>query len=156
MAEQLPNEQLPNEQPIDENVEAFKEAQRNFEAQLALERQKYSALYKEYVKGSKPSPEGEKEPTPEERKKHIEELAKAVRDNKINGLEQAKALIEYDQYVTDNGGRTIFTFTDGTPSQNDLESAEKVKNLLQYAIETSDGSEEIFQATVASKLKDIK
>lgn len=139
-----------------DDVKALQEMQARFDAELAKRDQKYSALLKYATEGGKISAETPTELSPAEKKEHIEEIAKEVRDNKINGLEQAKALLEYDDYVKENGGRTIFTFTDGTPSQYDLESAEKVRGLLEYAIETSDGSEEVFQASIASKLKDIK
>lgn len=147
-----------NEQDTYENadVKALQEMQARFDAELAKRDQKYSALLKYATEGGKVSTETPQEPSPAEKQAHIKEIAKAVRDNKIGGLEQAKALLEYDDYVTENGGRTIFTFTDGTPSQYDIESAEKVRGLLEYAIETSDGSEEVFQASIASKLKDIK
>ena len=147
-----------NEKDTYENadVKALQEMQARFDAELAKRDQKYSALLKYATEGGKVSAETPQEPSPAEKQEHIEELAKAVRDNKISGLEQAKALLEYDDYVVENGGRTIFTFTDGTPSQYDMESAEKVRDLLQYAIETSDGSEELFRAAISSKLKDIK
>ena len=155
--------QTTTENVIDENdtfenddVKTIQEMQARFDAELAKRDQKYSALLKFATEGGKVSPDAPAEPTPEEQRKHIEELAKAVKENKINGLDQAKALLEYDKYVTENGGRTIFIYTDGTPSERDLESAERVKKLLQYAVETSDGSEDVFQAAIASKLKDIK
>lgn len=147
-----------NEQDTYQNddVEALKAMQARYDAEIAKRDQKYSALLKYATEGGKISAENPHEPTPAEKKQHIEQIAKEVRDNKINSLEQAKRLVEYDDYVVENGGRTIFTFTDGTPSPADLESAEKVKNLLQYAIETSDGSPEVFQATLSSKLKDVR
>lgn len=147
-----------NEQDTYQNddVEALKAMQARYDAELAKRDQKYSALLKYATEGGKVSSETPHEPTPAERKQHIEQIAKEVRDNKISSLEQAKRLIEYDDYVVENGGRTIFTFTDGTPSPVDLESADRVKNLLQYAIDSSDGSPEVFQATLASKLKDIR
>ena len=147
-----------NEQDTYENadVQALQEMQARFDAELAKRDQKYSALLKYATEGGKVSAETPTEPSPAEKKQHIEDIAKAVRDNKINGIEQAKALLEYDDYVVENGGRTIFTFTNGTPSQYDLESAERVRDLLQYAIETSEGNEELFQAAIGSKLKDIK
>jgi hypothetical protein len=113
-------------------------------------------LLKYATEGGKVSAETPQEPTPAEKRAHIEQIAREVKDNKINGLEQAKRLIEYDDYVTENGGRTIFTFTDSTeiPTVQDLESANKVKSLLQYAIDKSDGSEEIFKATLVDKLRD--
>ena len=147
-----------NEQDTYENqdVETLKAMQARYDAEIAKRDQKYSALLKYATEGGKVSAETSHEPTPAEKQQHIEQIAKEVRDNKINSLEQAKRLVEYDDYVVENGGRTIFTFTDGTPSPADLESAEKVKNLLQYAIETSDGSPEVFQATLTSRLKDVR
>ena len=147
-----------DEQDTYENadVKALQEMQARFDAELAKRDQKYSALLKYATEGGKISTETSTEPSPAEKQEHIEEVAKAVRDNKISGLDQAKALLEYDDYVVENGGRTIFTFTDGTPSQYDIESAEKVRGLLEYAIETSEGNQELFQAAISSKLKDIK
>ena len=147
-----------NEQDTYQNddVEALKAMQARYDAEIAKRDQKYSALLKYATEGGKVSAETSHEPTPAEKQQHIEQIAKEVRDNKINSLEQAKRLLEYDDYVVEKGGRTIFTFTDGTPSPADLESAEKVKSLLQYAIETSDGSPEVFQATLSSKLKDVR
>lgn len=147
-----------NEQDTYENadVKALQEMQARFDAELAKRDQKYSALLKFATEGGKVSPETPQELTPAEKRQHIEDVARNVRDNKINGIEQAKALLEYDDYVVNNGGRTIFTFTDGTPSQYDLESAARVRDLLQYAIDSSDGSEEVFQAAIGSKLKDIR
>lgn len=139
-----------------EDVETIQAMQARFDAELAKRDQKYSALLKYATEGGKVSADTPQEPTPAEKKQHIEQLARDVKANKINGIEQAKALLEYDDYVTENGGRTIFTFTDGTPSQADLLSADRVKNLLQYAIETSEGNEELFQAAIVSKLKDIR
>lgn len=147
-----------NENDTFENadVKALQEMQARFDAEIAKRDQKYSALLKYATEGGKISAETPHEPSPAEKKQHIEEIARNVRDNKISGLEQAKALLEYDDYIVENGGRTIFTFTDGTPSQYDLESADKVRDLLQYAIETSEGNEELFQAAIGSKLKDIR
>lgn len=139
-----------------EDVKALQKMEEKYNAELQKKDLKYSALLKFVTEGGKVSPETPAEPTPEERRKHIESIARAVRDNKIPGVEQAKALVEYDDYVVKNGGRTIFTYTDGEPSANDITSAENVKALLQYGIETSEGNEELFQAAIASKLKDIK
>ena len=147
-----------NDQDTYENadVKALQEMQARFDAELAKRDQKYSALLKYATEGGKVSSETTQEPSPAEKKAHIEDVAKTVRDNKVSGIVQAKALLEYDDYVKENGGRTIFTFTDGTPSQGDIESAQRVRDLLEYAIETSEGNEELFQAAITSKLKDIK
>lgn len=143
---------------VNEDVETIQAMQARFDAELAKRDQKYSALLKYATEGGKVSTETPQEPTPAEKKAHIEKIAREVRDNKINGLEQAKHLVEYDDYVVENGGRTIFTFTDSTetPTVQDLDSANKVKSLLQYAIDKSEGSEEIFKATIVNKLRDIK
>ena len=147
-----------NDTYVNQDVETIQALEARFNAELAKKDAKYSALLKYATEGGRISAEKPQEPTPAEKKAHIEDIAREVRDNKINGLEQAKRLIEYDDYVTENGGRTIFTFTDSTetPTMQDLDSANKVKSLLQYAIEKSEGSEEIFKATVVDKLRDIK
>ena len=157
MEEEIKNQQIDTEDTYENaDVKALQEMQARYDAELAKRDQKYSALLKYATEGGKVSSETPAEPSPADKQKHIEEIAKEVRDNKISGLEQAKALLEYDDYVQDNGGRTIFTFTDGTPTQYDIESAEKVRDLLQYAIDMSEGSTELFQAAITSKLKDIK
>ena len=147
-----------NDTYVNQDVETIQAMQARFDAELAKRDQKYSALLKYATEGGKVSAETPQEPTPAEKRAHIEQIAREVRDNKINGLEQAKRLIEYDDYVVENGGRTIFTFTDSTetPTVQDLESANKVKSLLQYAIDKSDGSEDVFKATIVDKLRDVK
>lgn len=147
-----------NDTYVNQDVETIQAMQARFDAELAKRDQKYSALLKYATEGGKVSAETPQEPTPAEKRAHIEQIAREVRDNKIDGLEQAKRLIEYDDYVVENGGRTIFTFTDSTetPTVQDLESANKVRSLLQYAIDKSEGSEDIFKATIVDKLRDIK
>lgn len=147
-----------NEQDTYENqdVETIQAMQSRFDAELAKERQKYSALLKYATEGGKVSAETPREPTPAEKKQHAEELAKAVRDNKMKSVDQAKALIEYDDYVVSNGNRTIFLPTQGAPTEQDMVSADRVKSLLQYAIETSEGDNDVFLATIGSKLKDVR
>ena len=157
MEEEIKNPTIDTEDTYENaDVKALQEMQARYDAELAKRDQKYSALLKYATEGGKISAETPTEPSPAEKRQHIEELAKAVRDNKMTNIDQAKALLEFDDYVKDNGGRTIFTFTDGTPTQYDIESAGKVRDLLQYAIDTSEGSTELFQAAITSKLKDIK
>ena len=146
-----------NEQDTYENqdVETIQAMQSRFDAELAKEKQKYSALLKYATEGGKVSADTPQEPSPAEKRQHIEELAKAVRDNHMKSVDQAKALLEYDDYVVSNGNRTIFLPTKGAPTEQDMISADRVKSLLQYAVETSDGDNDVFAATLGSKLRDV-
>ena len=138
-----------------DDVETIKQMQAKFDAELAKRDQKYSALLKFATEGGKVSAEKPAEPTDAEIKAQMEDLAKQVRDNKMSGLEQAKALLAFDEYKMNKlGGRSIFAYTDGDLDRAELESIDKVKGLLQHAIEVTDGDPGVFEAAIASKLVD--
>lgn len=150
--------QVPEINPEDtyanSDVETIKQMQARFDAELAKRDQKYSALLKFATEGGKVSADTPAKPTDAEIKKRMEDLAKQVRDNKISGLEQAQALLEFDDYYTSKGGRSIFAYTDGDLDSAELESIDKVRGLLEHAIEKSEGDPTVFSTALASKLID--
>lgn len=136
------------------DVEAIQAMQARFDAELAKKDQKYSALLKFVTEGGKMSADVPAQPTDAEIKKNMEDLARKVRDNKMSGLEQAQALLDFDDYYTSKGGRSIFAYTDGDLDAAEIESIEKVRGLLEHAIEKSEGDPSVFSTSIASKLID--
>ena len=155
MSDEVKNENL--EQPyVNEDVETIQAMQARFDAELAKRDAKYSALLKYATEGGKVSAETPQEPTPAEQKAELDSLAKSFRNNELCSLDMAKTVIKMDDYVTSKGGRTILTYSDpsGTPNVTELESAGKVRSLLELAIEKSDNSDEMFRAAIVNKLSD--
>ena len=150
-------QQQQQQQPAPEqnpDVLALQKMQARYDAELQKERAKYSALLRYATQGGTTSPEEPPEPTPEEEDKMVKELAKSVRDNNIKDIQQAKNLLEIDRIREKRGLRSIFLPTDGDLSESDIESAERVKELLNYAIEVSEGNETMFHGAIGSKLAD--
>lgn len=145
-----------NDTYVNQDVEAIQAMQARFDAELAKRDAKYSALLKFATEGGKISAETPQEPTPAEQKAELDSLARSFRNKELCSLDMAKALIKMDDYVTSKGGRTIFTYSDpsGTPTVTELESAGKVRSLLEFAIEKSDNSDEMFRAAIVNKLSD--
>ena len=106
----------PENKPENEDVKIIDATKQRYEAIIAEKDAKYSSLLRAYAEKQGDSAETPPAPTPEEERKHIESIAKAVRDNKISAPEQAKAILEYEDYITSHGGQSIFLCTDGTPS----------------------------------------
>ena len=156
-----------NEQDTYENqdVETIQAMQARFDAELAKEKQKYSALLKYATEGGKVSAEIPKEPTPAEQKEYLKEIAHKFRSNEIKGIDKIDALLKVNDIVTNYKekdiaainklhGREIFAPTMGTPTERDIQDDERFKELLQCSMESSAGDTSIFQATLTSKLVD--
>ena len=79
---------------------------------------------------------------------------KDVADNQLNDLEQAKRILAIRQYRLDSGEPDIFLPDIGTPSPEDIDSAQNIADLLEYAIDRSDGNNKIFVSTLESRLVD--
>ena len=151
-------EEKKDQEQQDKNVEMIEKLKADFEAKLAEKDERYTALLETYIKKTTSSDDKQQppEPTEAEKAKRIGELSKLVRDNKINALEQAKAMIEIDDYVTERGERSIFAYTHGAIDGAEIESVRKVKEILKDAIERSDGDVGVFQSAIVSKLAEFR
>ena len=127
------------------------------QAELDAKDAKYAALLKAYQRGERAtSTEVPPEKTAEDERAEYESNIKAVADNQINGLEQAKRILAIREYRLSHDMTDIFAPDEGTPSEEDLSSYEKTAALLQDAIDNSRGDLSLFSANIKSSLKDNK
>lgn len=161
-----------NEQDTYENqdVETIQAMQSRFDAELAKEKQKYSALLKYATEGGKVSADTNtpKEPTPDEIKEYLKDVSLKFMKNEIKGADKIATLEKVQDIVRKypcndikainhlNIYKSIYQPTSGTPTEDDVNKTNKYRDLVQFGLETCDNDTSIFQATVASKLKDTK
>ena len=159
----MPDNVVDNKEDVqnkDKNIEIIDNLKANYEAQIAAEKNKYTVLLENYIKNISSSDgdnsKNNEQPSEAEKVKRIGELSENVRDNKLNALEQAKAMIEIDDYVTESGERSIFAYTHGELDGAELESIKKIKDVLKDSIEKADGDVGVFQSAVVSKLVEFR
>lgn len=114
---------------------------------------KYNNLFKNYIQGSKNS---------EENSAKVDKEAEYIEAIKFLGdkskpktnLQHAEALLKIRDYRMEKGEQDIFLAQSGTPSQEDVQSAENVAELMEDAIVFANGSDDVFRAYLNEHLKD--
>jgi len=142
------------QEEAEKDINIIDELKRKHQEELEAEKLKYNVLYKKYCNGERSSTEPQK-PTIDP-KQVYEDNVKKIMTNKMNDLEQAKTLLEIDDYRQSIGEKSIFVARDGIPNEGDIDSAENCRAVLEDAIERSEGDNGVFLATVTSKLIDNK
>lgn len=144
-----------NENVVEQDdVAIIDELNARHQAELDAKDAKYAQLLRAYSRGERASAETSPEKTAAERKSEFESNNKEVADNQGNDLKQAKGILAIRQYLLDSGEPDLFLPDIGTPSPEDIDSAQNTANLLEYAIEKSDGNNKIFVSTLESRLVD--
>lgn len=141
-------------QTENEDVALIDELNARHQAELDARDAKYAQLLRAYSRGERATAETSHEKTAAELKSEFESNVKEVADNQINGLEQAKRILAIRQYRLDSGERDIFLPDVGTPTPEDIESAQNLASVLEYAIEDSKGNPKRFSSAIESRLTD--
>ena len=139
---------------VNEDISIIDEMNARHQAELDAKDAKYAQLLRAYSRGERASAETSHEKTAAELKSEYESNIKDVADNQLNDLEQAKRILAIRQYRLDSGEPDIFLPDIGTPSPEDIDSARKIADVLEYAIDRSDGNNKIFVSTLESRLVD--
>ena len=71
-------------------------------------------------------------------------------------LEHIDALLKVDDFMLENGQRSIFLPSEGEPNEATVESANKVRELLKKVKLQSEGSNEVATALIGNSLRDVK
>ena len=144
-----------NENVVEQDdIAIIDELNARHQAELDAKDAKYAQLLRAYSRGERASAETSHEKTAAELKSEYESNIKEVADNQLNDLEQAKRILAIRQYRLDSGEPDIFLPDIGTPSPEDIDSAQNIADLLEYAIDRSDGNNKIFVSTLESRLVD--
>lgn len=92
--------------------------------------------------------------TPEEREKKVKEKINGIDSHEIKRpVESVRALLEIDDHYVKTGKRSIFE-PSSNPSDETRQSAQRVRDLLEYALDKAGDSDEVLCATLGSKLAD--
>ena len=70
--------------------------------------------------------------------------------------EHIDALLTIDADMRGRGQRSIFLPSEGEPNEATVDSTDRVRALLQKALDQSDGSDEIAAAIIGNSLRDVK
>ena len=113
----------------------------------------YNRIIQELANGKIPD---NNKPTEKEQKEQFENNIKTVLDmsKSLRPLKLFKNLIEVDDYLQSKGERTIFAPSTGDIDDATMKSCERMKDLLQSAIDQSDGSDEVALAYIGNHLVD--
>lgn len=111
---------------------------------------KYFKLFRDVAHGNLPKPEVD-------RKAEFEAAIRAIKEKEAHTpLEHIDALLTIDDYVTEQGQRSIFLPSIGDVNEETSRSAERVRALLEKARDQSDGSNEVAVAIIGNALRDVK
>lgn len=114
---------------------------------------KYNKLFADVASGSYSQHE-EHEETPEEAKKRVSGLVESLAGRKLHSAtESVSALLEIDTYYREAGKPSIFEPSVGQ-NEETRASADRVRDVLQDALDRSNGSDEVLCATLGSRLSD--
>lgn len=113
-------------------------------------KQKYFKLFRDVASGQRPEPEAD-------HKAEFDAAVKAIAQKEAHTpLEHIDALLTVDDYVTEQGQRSIFLPSQGDIDDSMVRSAEKVRALLEKARDQSEGSNEVAVAIIGNALRDVK
>lgn len=117
---------------------------------------KYRKLFKEVANGVQHF--GEEEPVKTEKEKYedFKEGIVMLNDHKMSKPVQHFAkLLEIDDYQREHGKRSIFEPSIGDRTEDVISSADKAREVIQYALDNCNGSDEIFTAQLQNSLRDM-
>lgn len=113
-------------------------------------KQKYFKLFRDVASGNRPEPEAD-------HKADFDAAVKAIKQKEAHTpLEHIDALLKIDDYVTEQGQRSIFLPSIGDVNEETSRSAERVRALLEKARDQSEGSNEVAIAIIGNALRDVK
>ena len=114
--------------------------------ELEAANKKYDALVKGILEGNTPDLGGD------ESKPDISKLRKELyhSETQLSNLETVSKTLELRQRIIDEGGDDPFlpTFAKSSPTQQDIEAAERVAKLLQEAVDNAEGDDTVFTASL--------
>ena len=117
---------------------------------------KYNNLLNQYMQlnlnGAASTEDAPKTPSKAELDAKFKTDIKEVAENHISSLEQAERILAIRQHLLDDGKPDIFVADIGTPTADDLESAQNTADVLEYCIDKSEGSNEIFCSALQNRL----
>ena len=134
-----------NPQPTPEEVIDIK---KNFVRREELEaaNKKYDTLVKGILEGQTPDLGGD------ESKPDISKLRKELyhSEEQLSNLEVVSKTLQLRQAIIDEGGDDPFlpTFAQASPTQADIDAAQRVAKLLQEAVDKAEGDEAAFNASL--------
>lgn len=140
------------EEVIPTPEEVLQDLQQNSVPKEEMEawKNKYFKLFRDVAEGKRPEPETD-------HKAEFDAAVKAIKLKEAHTpLEHIDALLKVDDYVTEQGQRSIFLPSQGDVDEATSRSAERVRALLEKARDQSEGSNEVAVAIIGNALRDVK
>ena len=136
----------------------LKDALTNMVPKTELEKAKndYNRLYQKVLSGEF---SGVVEPK-EDAGKKLEDEYKAAMDEMVNhkttsACKHAEDLLKIDDYFVSKGQRSVFEASNGDRDFNGARaSAQRTRELLEYALEEANGDDNLFVARISNALRD--
>lgn len=116
----------------------------------------YNRLYQKILNGEFSGKEEPEKDTGKMIKENYEAAMKAMTSHSVrSACEHAKNLLAIDDYYVSQGQRSIFEASDGDRDYNGAkDSAEKTRQLIEFALEEANGDDNLYVARIANHLKD--
>ena len=151
------NEETMNQETEKSPEEILAEMKANMVPKEKLEEaeNKYRKLFKEVANGVQHF--GEEEPVKTEKEKYedFKEGIVMLNDHKMSKpVQHFTKLLEIDDYQREHGKRSIFEPSIGDRTEDVIASADKAREVIQYAIDNCNGSDELFTAQIQNSLRD--
>lgn len=144
------------EQVVDPEINLIDELNMKHQAELDEANKKYAQLQRAYALkiGGAAETSAPAEKTEEELQTDYENTIRALHANKGSDLKQAEMLLEVRDYRLNHNMSDPFLPQDGTPSEDDINSAENQAALMRDAIDYADGSDGMYRAYIQEHLVD--
>lgn len=132
-----------------------KEKFNQLENKLEETESKYRKLFKEVANGVQTFDGGEPK-TEKEKYEDFKEGIVMLNDHKmVKPVQHFKTLLAIDDYQRENGKRSIFEPSIGDRTEDVINSANKARDTIQYALDNCNGSDELFTAQIQNSLRDM-
>lgn len=94
-------------------------------------------------------------PTEEERLQQYTADILDIKHHRVKGAcEHVERLLRIDDYLTSHGKRSAFEPSNGTLTEECVDSADRVRDVLRDALEKSEGSDEVLMSHIQRRLAD--
>lgn len=124
--------------------------------ELEKAKEDYNRLYKKILSGEFTGKEEPEKDTTKELEDNFKVAMKEMAGHEVHSAcQHAKDLLAIDDFFVAKGQRSIFEASEGDRDLNGArDEALKTRQLLEYALEQSNGDDNLFVASIANVLRD--
>lgn len=155
MADEILEQQQTEDFYKDENLETIEQLKLQQQRELAARDAKYATLLKAYTNGERAETSDSITLTPEQLKEQHDANCVSCINDHMSSLDMATKMLQVRQYELDLHGKDIFLGDNINPSEVDISKAQQVADYIQYAIENSNGDNEVFSTIIGSHLNEV-